>query len=90
MEDRIGRIDEIPVAGRAVFVEAHAEFPVRVDGPRRDVEQERVKTQAEGLAAFAQGGDGQVGCQVVTAFHRAYIVVEMLAARPCRPIEQVK
>lgn len=28
MEDRIGRIDEIPVAGRAVLVEAHAEFPV--------------------------------------------------------------
>ena len=29
-------------------------------------------------------------CSRSETFHRAYIVVEMLAARPCRPIEQVK
>ena len=90
MEDRIGGIDEVPVPENAVGVEAHAEFPVRVDGARREVEQGRVEAQAERLYAPELAGDRQVGGEVVTAMDFFDIIVEMSAPGPCGPIYDVE
>ena len=82
VENGVGRIAEIPVAGTTFPVQAGAELPGSVYRVHDDVQHGREKFQIFFLQHLHESGDVNVDIEIVAGFDEIHVVVKIFRPLP--------